>query len=321
MRNIFFVFSPFHLAIVNKIVKDCSLDLFTIILLYEGSDKALNYACSLFGDENVESLKISRGVGAPFLIFKLSRLAKRFCDDDVVIYTASPKSLWFRFFFSKLGSCQYFNVIDDGVAVLATDGYLWQRDSFFKRLVLRIFAINDEYLESLKFISCYYKFYDVESVYDRFCSKLIKVKPVFLAEANRDCEELLERVSEGPVKLLLTGPFSEFKILDKAHEIKLYHIAIAQFSIDYLVRHPAEGKSKYNGCGFDFLETEMYAEQVIELLSREVPVEVYSFSSSVLANVNEVYNVSVYCLDSLALSASPVYKKLQFPILRLKDDF
>lgn len=319
MKHVFFVFSPFHLAIASRILKVSNISDFKIFLFYEGSDKSLAYCQTLFEPKKFEAYKIEKNISGLLLLGKIYLSARKLSNEKVEVYTASPKSLWFRFFFSKLKSIKSFNVIDDGVGVLNFDGYFLKPDSSSKRMILKALSVKVDYLDLLKKIDCYYKSYDAEAVYDKFCSKVIAIDPVFLPE-NHDYT-LPEVVSGDSVKILLTGPFSERGFLNKDKEISIYKNVTDSFDIQYLIKHPAESIGKYSGCPWSFIETKMYAEQVVEILAKTKSVEVYSFSSSVLANLNKSKNVKVYCLDSPSLPATSAYKKLKLPILRLQDGF
>ncbi|MBY6219398.1 glycosyltransferase family 52 [Marinobacter nauticus] len=320
MKHVFFVFSPFHIALTNKIIEDCAIVNYMVIIFYEGGDAKVRYAESLFGKEHVRSFEIKKGLGVFLLIYDLLLMSKKYKYGKVIAYTASPKSFWFRFFFSRLARVETFNVMDDGVGVLDMKGYFMKPDGPIKRWFLKICLIKDDYLIFLERIDIYYKFYEFRSVYDRFCSKRLAVKPLFLSGAESCEDNQLNMVDFDPVRIFLTGPFSERGFVSKDTELKLYEKVVEKFGIHFFLKHPSDSLDKYNGCSFRFLDTELYAEQIIELLSKKRKVELYSFSSSVLVNFNGANNVKVYCLESFAIPAMSIHKELNVNILRLEDD-
>lgn len=308
------------MALTNKIIESQEILNYTVILCHEGDDKSISYAQSLFAKDRIRILKINKRFGVLSLLNRIYRLSKNLRKEDLVVYTASPKSLWFRFFFSNLAGCEYFNIMDDGVGVLEMGGYFSKPDGFMKKILLRLLLVNDSYLKSLEKIDVYYAFYSSESIFDRFCSRKVMVKPLFVSEVDSREVNKLEGFEFDPIRIFLTGPFSERGFTSKNVEMKLYDKVVKRFDVHFLIKHPSELAEKYRDRSFSFLETRLYAEQVIELLSRDRRVELYSFSSSVLVNLNGAYNVKVYCLDCSSIPAMSVHKFLNLPILRLENE-
>ena len=320
MNHVFFVFSPFHMALTNKIIESREISNYIVILCHEGDDKSISYAQSLFVKDRITILKINKRFGVLCLLNRIYRLSKNLGKEDLVVHTASPKSLWFRFFFSNLAGCASFNVMDDGVGVLDMGGYFSKPDSLMKTILLRLLLVNDNYLKFLEKIDVYYAFYGSESIFDRFCSRKVMVKPLFISEADSREGNKLENFEFDPIRIFLTGPFSERGFTSKNVEMQLYEKVVKRFGIHFLIKHPSESAEKYRDRSFSFLETRLYAEQVIELLSKDRRVELYSFSSSVLVNLNGAYNVKVYCLDCSSIPAMSVHKALNISILRLENE-
>lgn len=217
-------------------------------------------------------------------------------------YTGSIKSVYSRFFIGAASGDLEINTFDDGYGNLVLDGYFSKDDRLAKKAFLWAVGVRSSYFGTLKKITAHYSLYEHPNVYDDYC----KLKKYISLRCPVNAGVKFAVATKGePIKVLLTQPYSESKILKIERERELYESAIDLLSIDFYIPHPAEIKRKIDPSKTVLLKTEFIAEEVILSLAKNSRVEVYAFGSTALLNLTGAYNVECIWLTANEVSPRP----------------
>lgn len=290
--NVFCVFTPLHVLIVEAIIKlECLKQVYVVSF---NDNKKTNFYIEnrLCGIAEIINVDVKRKkLKKIFIIVELLKFGRRLKNKRVIFYSGQMKSIYSRFLLRVLDGVQV-NTFDDGYGNICKRGYFYENDPFIKKAVMFFMGIFEDYNKLIKRISDHYTIYDGYNVYDDCCKNKKKIEISY----NDDFKDVDLPDNSKIVRVFLSQPLSENDILSFDLEVDLYKKVVDAFSINLYIPHPLEFNKNKFADNVKSIDTQLIAEEVLHSIASKRKVEVYSFGSSAVLNVLGEKNIKCFWL-------------------------
>lgn len=293
--------TPLQMLIAEKIIKSKpyeNFDLITIALSdnlkYKSYFERVNKRCN-FGLYFIANPGL-KGFVKFIRTLKLNNLDKEYKN----LYLASIDSRYFQYLVSKNDKANIFT-FDDGTANIIKESsyYLDSKPPLWKRIIWRSFGVK-YYIDDIKSMSLTHY-----TIYNGIPNIIDNTKFLELYNTNKQKQNDIKNV----VKIFLGQPLSEIS----SHYTKNYITEIIEkIGVDYYYPHPRE-TSPLSG-NFEVIESSLiFEEYIIQCLTYNphTIIEIYSFVSSCLLNINQLDRVhTIYIYDEFLYNKFNKFYKL-----------
>lgn len=293
--NIFFLFTPLHVLIADAIVREEKLSRVYFVGFIEASGKVATY-CDRYCPDNgvVKILRLHRRTKSIATFVEIWNLAKELTGNRIVFFSGTIKSIYSRIFLFLAGENTELNTFDDGYGSIAGTGYFYLPDRPIKKLVLlMLLGGRYEYMRLVRSINRAYTIFDSKNVYGDVCSQLVRLH--FKPKASVLDEQCGGFAMQKRLKVLMTQPYSERRLIAETKEINAYNHIIDEFSINLRLAHPSEKRGKDAKLKVFTVDTDVVAEEYICALAKKSYVEVYGFGSTSLIILASLADKNIFC--------------------------
>ncbi|RBI69741.1 hypothetical protein DQ400_03425 [Vreelandella sulfidaeris] len=293
-KSIFIGFTPFHLILINSLIRSLGLNRCIIVIFHEGSgEKVRRYVDNQNESNQTMLFPMKRNFGALANMIKVLLFLRKNTKFNPCIYCSQLKSFYSRVILMGLDEKKYvLNTLDDGAANISSDSFFMKDEKKAFKYFFKILSPTYVYKKIIKKINIHYTIYDKENVLSLFSNETIKFK---LDEVVLD-KGFYTNCSFD--KVLLTAPLSEHLGMSSTKEVELYNKISSEFDITHRIEHPAETEKKRNNLFLKTIVTDAIAEEVILNMASYNRIVVYGFGSSVLFNLAGHRNVKcIYLYD------------------------
>jgi beta-galactosamide-alpha-2,3-sialyltransferase len=285
--NLIVCFTPFQINMALKVIEEEQLTDYVFVYYASGINKKNVYYYNILKESALQSFIIKKtnkikDFGAIFLmLIKVSRLLGK----SYQFYGANIKSFYSRIFLILFKRYTLIT-FDDGAGNIRGNGYFYQPDTKTKQLLLQFINPQAIYKNLINKISKHYTIYKgYTNVYPN--TSYIEFNKSTLEVNNIDQS----------VRLLLTSPFSEDKLMNLNQEKELYKKIIGKYNITHYLSHPRETTPKIESNNIKRLDTVKLAEEVIVDFASEGNVIVYGIYTSVMLNIPQTENIKLINID------------------------
>lgn len=284
MHNIIICLTPLHILIADKIIDSKNDELFQLIYFPDQDTEQHQY---YFGRirkkvDNAYYVPVTKKISKDiWKILNIAHILRRKNKPNFIV--GNLKSIYSRLPIMFIG---YANIstFDDGFANLLTNSFLDMQEKKYFKYFFKLFNPSLEYEKIRSNIQQHYTIFDNKEI----INNTINIK---LFDFNTNYSALTSSR-----QILLTAPFSEYKMLNEEEEIDLYLQIIKQFNITDILMHPNEKKRKLNQV--NIIKSKLIAEEYIDILSEKSNVTVYALYSTALINLLNNKNISIINLHS-----------------------
>lgn len=301
MHNIIICLTPMHILIANKIIDRKKKDSFDFIYLPDQDTDQHQYYFERISKkvDNSYYIPITKKIYKD--IWKILNIAHKLRTKNKPNFiVGNLKSIYSRLPMMLIG---YSNIdtFDDGFANLLNNSFLDMPEKKYFKYFFKAFYPSLEY-EKIKLNTHHH--YSIFG--ERNNSNYIQ-----LFNFNTNNMKLTSSK-----QILLTAPFSEYSMLNEKEEIDLYLRVISQFNITDILMHPNEKKQKLNKV--HIIQSELIAEEYIDLLSKKYKITVYAFYSTALINLLSNKNINIINLHSPKMhnkNNKDIFKSLNIKVI------
>jgi len=280
MINIFICMTPLHLLISEKILEQKINKVnFLIYIPNRNTEQNKHY----FDRVNCSFHKayynpIDKNLF--IYLYEIIKVCLKLRNDDKINYfVGNLKSVFSRLPMLITGYKEI-NIFDDGFANILPNSFLYQPEKKYIKIFFKIFNSRLEYEIAQNSIKKYYTIFKNNQILNHTYIELFKNTSSINSKNTRS--------------ILLTSPFSEYKILDTEEESNLYKKVIQEYSITDVLMHPNEKKIKISE--INILNDIFIAEEYVSMLSKTSNIIVYAFYSTALLNLSLNDNLNIICL-------------------------
>ncbi|MBS7820820.1 glycosyltransferase [Wohlfahrtiimonas chitiniclastica] len=294
LEAVFICLTPLQMVIAEAIIRDNNIQCYGVILLELSSNEKYkfyynrlavnaNFAMKFTLDTNARKLFLLKDVW--YFKKKVTKLLqnKKIC----ILYVATICNYYIQTILSYV-EYDLLCTFDDGIGNLNFKDVLYSRDNmnFHKRLIWSFLFRRMSIYDIRKQIHCHYTIYSST----KNISNNLKYIPLFEKKKEYD-----KKQRYGSIKIFLGQPLME--INSKLTPQVIGNI-MKNLNIDQYFPHPRETYIIPNVIYIDC--NQIFEEYVCDLYTNSTyqSIEIYSFFSTVLANLNDLGYVKLYSLVS-----------------------
>lgn len=301
MHNIIICLTPMHILIASKIIDRKINDSFDFIYFPDQDTDQHKYYFERISKKVDNSYyipitkKISKDI---WKILKIAHILRRQNKPNFIV--GNLKSIYSRLPIMLIGYSKI-DTFDDGFANLLNNSFLDMPEKKYFKYFFRTFNPSLEY-EKIKLNT--HQHYSIFGETNN---------SNFVQLFNFNTENMKLTSSK---QILLTAPFSEYKMMTANEEIDLYMQVISQFNITDILMHPNEKNQKLHNV--HIIKSKLIAEEYIDLLSKKYKITVYAFYSTALINLLSNKNINIINLHSPKIhnkNNKDIFKSLNIKVI------
>lgn len=304
MNNIIICLTPLHILIADKIIDNKKDKQFQLIYFPDQDTEQHQYYFERIRKkvDDAYYIPVSKNISKDiWKILNIVRILRRKNKSNFIV--GNLKSIYSRLPIMLIGYSKI-TTFDDGFANLLAHSFLNMQERKYFKYFFKLFNPSLEYEKIKSNVHQHYTIFDNQkNIDDKIHIKLFDFHTQNLKLTSSR-------------HILLTAPFSEYKIINEKEEFDLYSHVIIKYNITDILMHPNEKKRKLNQV--NIIKSNLIAEEYINVLSEKFQVTVYAFYSTALINLLSNKNINIINLHTPKLhteSDRNIFKSLDIKVI------
>jgi hypothetical protein len=282
-KTLALIHTPLHALQITNLINENIISNVTVICV-NSSTKSIEYTQRIPNSIKLYAKDTTGNLPGIFNLFKFILMIRKFKKNNTQIIISNPKKIHSLILATyAINQKNKISIIDDGAGSIFTEGYFNNnKQKMLKYLGMKLLKIKS-YSEVLQNIGTYYTIYEGSRIFDKYATNIYTHKlwkTIDIQDSNQTT-----------TKILLTGPFSERKIISYQTELNLYNKLIQMEKIDIRIAHPSETTNKNQQIAIKTITSPLIAEEIILQTLNQHSIILYGFGSSVLLNLSSIKNI------------------------------